>query len=185
MFSKALSVCRPERLAVLLFSLTLLLALPLAVAAEAATWRQAVAELKVSGSGRMTFFGLTIYDATLWTASGRWKAGELHALELVYARTISREQLVKSSIEEMQRTGTSREQAEAWADDMRRVFADVRPGDRLVGVFHPERGAAFYSDRGLTGEINDPAFARAFAAIWLDPRTREPDLRRKLLNGSS
>jgi hypothetical protein len=33
----------------------------------------------------------------------------------------------------------------------------------------------------LLGTIDDPVFARAFFAIWLDPRTREPQLRNRLL----
>lgn len=184
MFSKRLSVFRPERLVILLLALAVQ-ALSLAGAADVPVWRQAVPDLKVNGTGRMTFFGLTIYDATLWTRSGSWKAGEPYALELLYARSVTRDQLVDTSVEEMQRTGTPRERAESWADDMRRVFVDVRPGDRLIGVFYPERGAVFYSARGLIGEVRDPEFARAFAAIWLDARTRDPDLRRRLLNAGT
>lgn len=150
------------------------------VHAEAAAWRQALPELRATGAGRMTFFGLSVYDATLWTRDG-WRSSEPFALELVYARSISREQLVSSSVEEMQRVGIARQQAEAWAAPMRQVFVDVKAGDRLIGVFLPEQGARFYSQQGLIGEIRDAAFARAFAAIWLDPRTREPELRRRLL----
>ena len=147
-------------------------------------WRETVPELKASGQGRMSFLGLTIYDATLWTRNG-WSSREPFALELTYARSISREQLVSSSVEEMQRVGVAREQAEAWAVPMRSVFVDVKPGDRLIGVFRPDQGASFYSQHGLIGEIRDVAFARAFAGIWLDPRTRDPALRRKLLGAGS
>lgn len=152
--------------------------------AEAATWRQTVPELRATGSGRMSFLGLAVYDATLWTRDG-WRSTEPFALELLYARSISREQLVNSSVAEMQRVGIARQQAEAWAALMRRVFVDVKAGDRLIAVFLPEQGVRFYSQQGLTGEVPDVAFARAFAAIWLDPRTREPELRRRLLGLSS
>lgn len=152
--------------------------------AEPAPWRQALPELRATGAGRMTFFVLAVYDATLWTRDG-WRSNEPFALELIYARAISREQLVNSSVEEMQRVGISRQQAEAWAAPMRQVFIDVRVGDRLTGVFLPGQGARFYSQHRLLGEINDSDFARAFAAIWLDPRTREPALRRRLLGLAS
>lgn len=166
-----------QLLVILLLGLTTLTPAQASVPA----WQADLPQARLAGSGRMTFFGLTIYDARLWTVDGRWSMQQPFALELVYARTISREQLVNSSVEEMQRTGTPRAQAEAWAADMRRVFVDVKPGDSLIGVFLPERGARFYSRTGLVGEVADPQFARAFASIWLDERTRDPDLRRRLL----
>jgi hypothetical protein len=34
------------------------------------------------------------------------------------------------------------------------------------------------------GSVDEPEFARAFFAIWFDPRTRARDLRAGLLGGS-
>jgi len=42
----------------------------------------------------------------------------------------------------------------------------------------------FYNQHRLLGAIDDPVFARAFFSIWLDPRTREPQLRARLLGQS-
>lgn len=173
MFNKACCSVRPEWLLIVL--------LGLAGLAHAGRWQDELPGARLQGSGRMTFFGLTIYDARLWTVDASWSMQRPFALQLTYARTISREQLVNSSIEEMQRTGTTRAQAEAWAPVMQRVLTDVRPGDSLTGVFLPDKGARFYSQHGLTGEVADPEFARAFASIWLDARTREPQLRQRLL----
>jgi hypothetical protein len=64
---------------------------------------------------------------------------------------------------------------------MRALFPDVAAGDTLTGVHLPERGARFFHNGRLLGEIRDPQFSRAFFAIWLDPRTREPSLRAALL----
>jgi len=41
--------------------------------------------------------------------------------------------------------------------------------------------AASYVGDQLQHEIRDPEFAEAFFAIWLDPRTRDPELRQQLL----
>jgi hypothetical protein len=60
------------------------------------------------------------------------------------------------------------------------LFPSVKPGDRIVGLQLSDRARFFYNDQSL-GEINDAAFARAFFAIWLDPRTSEPSLRTALL----
>jgi hypothetical protein len=64
---------------------------------------------------------------------------------------------------------------------MDRVFPDIRPGDRLVGVMVPGREARFYSQDRLLGTVPDPEFARAFFGIWLDERTSEPGLRARML----
>jgi hypothetical protein len=54
-------------------------------------------------------------------------------------------------------------------------------GEVIHGLHLPQRGAEFYHQGRLTGRIEDVEFARAFFAIWLDPRTREPGLRASLL----
>jgi len=54
----------------------------------------------------------------------------------------------------------------------------------IVGVSLPGRGAAFFHDGRPVGEVADPEFARAFFAIWLDARTRAPELRARLLQDS-
>ena len=60
------------------------------------------------------------------------------------------------------------------------MFPDVKPGDSIVGHYLPD-GARFTFNEQPLGSIDDPAFARAFFAIWLDPNTSEPDLRAALL----
>ncbi|MNH04885.1 hypothetical protein D3C79_641910 [compost metagenome] len=64
---------------------------------------------------------------------------------------------------------------------MNEAFVDVRPGMRITGVYLPGQGSRFYVDGQLRREIADPAFAKAFFAIWLDPRARDPQLRQRLL----
>ena len=63
---------------------------------------------------------------------------------------------------------------------------DVQPGDHVIGVFVPEQGTTFYADDKIIGTIAGDDFARAFFAIWLDPRTSAPGLRNQLLaNGAA
>jgi hypothetical protein len=58
---------------------------------------------------------------------------------------------------------------------------DVREGDQLTGVYLPGHGARFYIGGQLLADVEDASFARAFFSIWLDPRTRDADLRAHLL----
>ena len=66
-------------------------------------------------------------------------------------------------------------------DRVARVFPDIRKGDRLTGVNLPGVGAEFYHNGRFIGMIADERFAVAFFSIWLDPRTREPELRESLI----
>ncbi|GAA5179373.1 chalcone isomerase family protein [Niveibacterium umoris] len=153
--------------------------LPEAVRRLAGDWRPL-------GGGEMTWFGLRLYDAQLWSAANGFAPDTPFALALTYARDFPAERLVDTSVDEMRRLGTRDEATLVrWREELTRVFPEVRRGDVIVGVSLPERGALFYHQGRLTGEVRDPAFARAFFAIWLDPRTRAPALRARLIGGAS
>lgn len=134
------------------------------------------------GSGTMRFFGLRIYDATLWSPGGVWSATRPYALELIYARSFDGAAIARRSIDEMraQRAYPAATLAR-WGQQMEALFPDVKSGDRLTGVRLPGEGATFYSATRKLGQIDDEAFADAFFGIWLDPATRAPDLRARLL----
>lgn len=137
------------------------------------------------GSGTLRYFGLRIYDATLWSPRGVWSAGSPFALELRYARSFDGAAIARRSIDEMR---SQRDYPAAtlarWEQQMRALFPDVNAGDRLIGVRRPGQGAAFYSGTRKLGQIDDEAFAVAFFDIWLHPSTRVPDLRAQLLGAT-
>ncbi len=134
------------------------------------------------GSGTMRFFGLRIYDATLWSPGGVWSANQPYALELVYARSFEGAAIAQRSIEEMRaQRAYPAATLTRWEQHMRALFPDVASGDRLTGVRMPGEGAAFYSGTRKLGQIDNEAFADAFFGIWLEPATRAPGLRARLL----
>ncbi len=134
------------------------------------------------GNGTLRFFGLRIYDATLWSPGGVWSASQPYALELVYARSFDGGAIARRSIEEMRAQRPWPEATLArWEKNMRALFPDVEKGDRLIGVRMPGAGATFYSGTRKLGQIKDEEFAEAFFGIWLNPATRAPDLRAQLL----
>lgn len=138
-------------------------------------------ELRLAGEGRLRWLGLHVYDAALWVNGGKWSPEREFALDIVYARALSGKRLTGTSIDEMRRLGYGDGASLArWSEQLARVFPDVRKGDRITGVNRPGVGAEFYHQGRLTGRIDDPEFARAFFAIWLDERTREPGLRESL-----
>lgn len=145
----------------------------------------AVADAQLSGSGKLTFFGLDVYESSLWVAPGFKSTGfENHAfaLELHYLRSFSADAIAQRSIEEMQRIEPLPEQKSAqWLNALREALPNVKKGDRLMGLHRPGVGVVFWSNGKRSGEVRDAEFARQFFAIWLSPKTSEPKLRRALL----
>lgn len=160
-----------------------LMLLLLAVSANAG-WRSDVQSARLVGEGDFSVFGFKLYRAQLWSEREPVDYEERFALRLTYMRSIKGKRLADTGIEEIRRQAAApipSETLERWRDDMLHAFGDVEPGDQLSAVFLPGKGVRFYSGEQETGEFDDPAFARAFFGIWLDPSTRAPSLRRQLL----
>jgi hypothetical protein len=161
--------------AALAFAQGAAVALPAMVAAEDPA-------LRLLGEGRLRWFGLHVYDSSLWVPDGKWSFDRPFALDIRYAVNIKGRDLTEKSVEEMRGLGfTDPGKLSRWAAAMDRIFPDIRPGDRLVGLHLPGREARFYNQERLIGTVPDPEFARAFFGIWLDERTSEPKLRAQML----
>jgi hypothetical protein len=134
------------------------------------------------GSGSMTWYGLHLYDAALWTTAGTFDPQRPYALALRYTRGFKGDRIAERSTLEIERLGLGDAATRArWETAMRRLFPDVARGDTLVGVYRPGVGAEFFHNGARLGTIDDAQFAHAFFSIWLDPRTREPKLRERLI----
>jgi len=142
-------------------------------------------QARIAGQGALRWLGMPIYEATLWTDGAGWSEAAVFALDIRYSRRITGRRLAATSLDEMRRMALGDErQLQRWLERMERIFPDVGPGDRLVGLNLPGRGVEFHSDDRVLGRVEDADFARAFFSIWLDPRTREPGLRAALLGNS-
>lgn len=141
-----------------------------------------VGPLRLLGRAQLRFLGFEIYRAALWVADPGSPTASTFALDLRYTRGFTREQLVTATVKELARLGLGKpEQRERWRADLAAILPDVRNGDRIVGVCLPGRETRFYSDGMLLGTLPDPEFGPAFFGIWLDPRTRDPEVRSRLL----
>lgn len=137
------------------------------------------------GAGEMRWLGFRIYEASLWAPQPDWRPDAPFALAIRYDRSIPSSRLVQTSVDEMRRLGMADEaRLDAWRTFLQRAFPDVDRGDVIVGVNLPGEGVVFYRGDEPTGRLADEGFARAFFAIWLDERTREPGLRTRLLGGA-
>jgi len=134
------------------------------------------------GEARMRFLGLHVYDISLWPAGGAFAFDRPFALELRYAMNFKGRDISARSIQEMKGLGYADPAKLArWQAEMDRLFPDIKPGDRLVGLHLPGKEARFFAGERPLGAVADPEFARAFFGIWLDEKTSEPKLRLRLL----
>lgn len=177
------SICKnPERRRVLRAAL-LLAGLAAGARAHAEDWRALLPQAQAVGGGDLTWFGLRIYHATLWSASRPFDAAQPFALQLSYYRSISRQRLVSTSMDEIRRLSRApiaESTLKRWEALLLSAFVDVNEGDALTGVYLPGRGMRLYDRQRLLAQLDDEALAHAFFAIWLDPDSRDQKLRRRL-----
>ncbi len=156
--------------------------------AQTAAVKAAVPEASLLGKGNYSWFGLSLYQARLWTdkknfSTTAWLASSF-ALELIYARKLYGERIAVASIDEIKKLGIGAPaQHDAWLAAMKKIFPDVEEGMQLTGVYVPGQATRFYRDGLFIGEVSDPEFGPAFFGIWLHPKTSAPKLRAALLGG--
>lgn len=149
---------------------------------------QAAPGLQISGAGTYRWFGLPIYDATLWLPpSSPSRATQPDwsrplVLQLRYARSLRGADIAQRSVAEIEKLALATPtQQQSWLAAMRGLFPDVSDGSTLAGVHLPGRGARFFHNGQPLGDIEDAAFSRAFFSIWLHSSSSAPALRAALL----
>lgn len=169
------------------YALTVAAALFLSAAAFAMT-RPAeiggvITATKPYGSGSLTWLIFTAYDASLWTDAPQWSIDQPFALALDYRMSFSTEELVDSTLEQMAivAPGISAQSTARYRTMLMRAFPPVKSGDRITALHTPGAPVRFFHNGRPTADSIDAAFAEPFFAIWLSPKTSEPDLRAALL----
>lgn len=143
--------------------------------------------LPLRGRAFYRFWGLEIYEASLWlpTQAGlAWSSHNL-VLSLLYRRHFAAQDIAERSVQEMQLQGSlAPNVARQWQRQLAEVLTDVRPGERLTAAYVPQRGVRFWHHaRDVTplGQLEDVTLASKFIGIWLAPSTSAPALRQALL----
>ncbi|MDZ4865707.1 MAG: chalcone isomerase family protein [Alphaproteobacteria bacterium] len=145
-----------------------------------------IAAPKPYGTATLTWLFLTAYEASLWTDARTWSMDSTFALVIVYRMSFTREELVERTVEEMARLSPPDAAArERLSRALRKVFPDVKAGDRITALHIPGRPVAFFHNGAPTSQIADPDFADPFFGIWLSPQTSEPSVRNGLLRSRS
>lgn len=133
---------------------------------------------KLQGSGRLTWWGLNIYDASFYRSKN---SSTEFALDLKYQRSFSGSSIANRSAEEMKKNGVSEVQAILWGKELASLLPNVESGQTLTAIYLPKQGTVFYHDGKPIGKISGADFSKAFFGIWFDPNTSAPKLRTELL----
>jgi Chalcone isomerase-like len=134
------------------------------------------------GKGRHSWWGVRMYDATLWIVGPHWSAAAPHALDIEPGRAVPADTLVKNAIAEMRdlKVGDER-QLGIWQAEMIKLIPNVQQGDQIV-IFCPDtKRTLSYLNNSSTGEVDDPSFCPALMSVWLHPQTKHQAIRKSLL----
>ena len=134
---------------------------------------------KLQGSGKLTWWGLHVYDAAFYRA-GNINSPEF-ALDLRYQKSFSGHAIANRSVEEMKKLGVAELQAQSWGKQLATFLPNVEPGQNITAIYIPKQGTTFYFEGKPLAQIPGADFSKAFFGIWLDPKTSVPKLREQLL----
>ena len=136
----------------------------------------------LQGSGRLTWWGFHVYDASLYRA-GNPSSTEF-ALDIRYQKSLSGMSIANRSAEEMKKIGVPDAQATLWGKELAGFMPDIESGQTLTAVYAPAQGTVFYHDGKRIAQVPGADFSKAFFGIWLDTKTSAPKLRKDLLGQS-
>ncbi len=144
--------------------------------------QQHIPKAKQVSSARYNVFLFDVYDATLYTSSGKPEVAAPLALKLAYLRSFKGEDIADRSAEEMRdHQGIDEVTLADWHSQMRNIFPNVAKGDSITGVYPDQAECVFYKNKALIGHVTDKKFCNAFFDIWFGKNTSAPKLREKLL----
>jgi hypothetical protein len=141
--------------------------------------------LRLQGEGTLRILGFRIYNARLWLPGAGFTYDSDFALDINYAQATDKQGLVLATVPELGRFAPPNDptKLDKWTAELRRVYPDIETGDRFIAIWRKDQNVTrFYHNDKPTGDVMGADFAKAFFSIWLDPRTKRPELRRSLLS---
>jgi hypothetical protein len=112
-----------------------------------------------------------------------WKAEVFKRLQLDLRRGFSKEKLIHS-FEEVIEKNYSEEQRAGFADAMATFnaywFRDAEDGDEIIFDYDPDSGLHTWLNGEEVGVIEDPVFAQALWSVWFGDEPASKDMRKRL-----
>ena len=138
-------------------------------------------EFKSVGQSRFEYYFWDVYDAKLATPSGNYQFGQHPVkLSLTYLRDFAAKDIVKATNEQWQHLGKT-DLLGKFDQQLLALWPDIKEGETLSFITDMQGIGTFYHNDTKLGGIDDSQFADNFLAIWLSPKTSQPDMRKQLI----
>jgi len=138
--------------------------------------------IKPLGRGHHKWWGIAVYDATLWVVGTSWSPSRPHALDVEPSRKVASDTLVKTALSEMRdlKLGDE-ERMKSWQGELEQAIPSVQPGDQVV-IFCPDLDRMIvYYNSVVYREVRDPTLCPAIMNVWLHPESKHSQVRKSLL----
>ena len=126
-----------------------------------------------------TWYWLDIYHVKVWTLDNKlpdYKQPFIMTYD--YRRDITAKDLIETSQDEWRDLELCKSsQSQAWANELAKIWPDIKSGDSLTAWFNGE-ATCFYQKKKFLGKIGGVAFSKAFFQIWLHPKSQTSKLRK-------
>ncbi|WP_165831925.1 MULTISPECIES: chalcone isomerase family protein [Gammaproteobacteria] len=140
----------------------------LSVGASANACEMNSENLQRVGETRLEVFFFDVYDAALFTDTGRYPEAQTIRLRLDYLRDFKARSLIERTEEEWLKLDIQvGENHQRWLEQLYDTWPDITKGDCLVAQWDKASGLQFYTKEGAVGELFPDEFAADFLAIWL------------------
>ncbi len=159
------------------FLCLLILAAPATAQAQAlpaAISKQVALPLEKVGEGTYRKFGFAIYQATLWAPGGEYNEDKPYALQLHYARSLSKETMSDAVIDDIKDQDVADAATfQRWQGILRNTLPAVEDGDEIVALSIPGKNSVIYFNGQELIKIREPALSEAFFGIWFGPKANK------------
>ena len=137
-------------------------------------------EYTVFSKLEFTWYWFDVYEVKLWTSDNEFPNYEKPLIMTYdYRRDIKAQDLIKTSEEEwakLKLCGVT--QSKLWADQLSKIWPDIKSGDSLTAWFDGE-ATHFYQKNKFLGSMPGKSFSKAFFQIWLHPKSQTAELRKR------
>ena len=163
------------------FALTLAMAMGTVGEGHATTRIPGLESPAVAGSATLSFLGFTVYRGRLFTEEGQaFTPGAPVALELVYNRTFTAEQMLDTTRSELARVEPGRPGQDIILDRLADCFRDVSRGDQFLAASEEPDRLRLWLNGTQTCDVRGDGIGARFLSIWLSENSRFPRLSRQL-----
>jgi hypothetical protein len=140
--------------------------------------------LTLVGQSVLSFFWWDIYEAKLFTPSGRYAQDPRPLLlQITYKREIKSLDLVEETDNQWERFNLNQEQRSQWLAELAQMWPDVSENDSIAFYTDESGRCHFYFNQAFIGSMTDPEFCGHFANIWLAENGPYPRLTLELTGG--